>query len=675
MIDKYITTITYLILGIILSLYPSILQYRTTFGKEKFREYYFSVGSIFLLAAIAAGLAVKSVLPELSIAFALILTLIWLVKRSLPLAGLLACICGLIIAATLPWWRYLANSHFDISNAELNVTGEICLVSLILMARELVTEELQKPMIWAKRIILITFVIFGIFLSFATGPTINADIRLTAWHHWGAYIGPAELLYNGLHIFKDFPVQYGLGPTLLIAGACGDNCWNGMYYLAGGATFLLFLSVFYIAMSTKMRTESGLFITIICLTALFSAVFFWTAYPPRVATAIITPSVSGLRFLPPAVLVAIILWVEGRGYWKSRWLILIHVIWAIGALWSPEALFMSSIIWWPYYIWRELSERPQQKFIPTFIRSLATLIGVFVATFAVFLISYWLIYNDLPSSTAYLTFMLYPPGPMPIDPNGPIWVSVATLILGIYSVYRLFRLSSTSLQLKQSILVILLGYGALSYCMGRSHDNNFLNVAPFTVLILVTIVSSRLSAFFRMAAAGLLVSFIGWMSVFGWNPWTEAAHAGRLFELRPHRLVSSFSYKNPESANLLGNLITVNGINGGDPHDAKRAMDEIKRISGEPVTIIDNLYMRNRENPTDVWNAFNDAANYTFIPDEIRREFMTNTAVRLQRSGWLVIDKKILQPWLDDYLIAYNVTEDLDFGSYRALHMTPKAAQ
>ncbi len=104
-------------------------------------------------------------------------------------------------------------------------------------------------------------------------------------------------------------------------------------------------------------------------------------------------------------------------------------------------------------------------------------------------------------------------------------------------------------------------------------------------------------------------------------------------------------------------------------------MDEIKRISGEPVTIIDNLYMRNREHPTDVWNAFNDAANYVFVPDETRRKFMTNTAARLQRSGWLVIDKKILQPWLDDYLIAYNIVEDLDFGSYRALHMTPKPAQ
>ena len=129
--------------------------------------------------------------------------------------------------------------------------------------------------------------IIAVVMSFTTGVLSTPEIKITAWHHWGAYIGPAELALSGARIFYDFPAQYGFGPTLLIASACGNNCWIAMYFIAGGAALAFALLGFFIISGLPVRTLAALGV-IVGATAV--GCLLWVAYPPLVSSALVAPS-------------------------------------------------------------------------------------------------------------------------------------------------------------------------------------------------------------------------------------------------------------------------------------------------------------------------------------------------------------------------------------------------
>ena len=87
--------------------------------------------------------------------------------------------------------------------------------------------------------------------------------------------------------------------------------------------------------------------------------------------------------------------------------------------------------------------------------------------------------------------------------------------------------------------------------MGRSHSNNFLNVAPFSVLILAEVLASRLKVIFKAITVGMLVSLLGWVSTFGWSAWTATIETQRLLEFQPRQFISSFSFERPDSADAI----------------------------------------------------------------------------------------------------------------------------
>jgi hypothetical protein len=67
-----------------------------------------------------------------------------------------------------------------------------------------------------------------------------------------------------------------------------------------------------------------------------------------------------------------------------------------------------------------------------------------------------------------------------------------------------------------------------------------------------------------------------------------------------------------------------------------------------------------------------EPANYYFLPREWRQTFLQRTAVQLHRGGWLVVQKSLPARWIDDFQSAYSIAEDLNFGTYRALHLVPR---
>jgi hypothetical protein len=121
----------------------------------------------------------------------------------------------------------------------------------------------------------------------------NSELYETIRHHWGAYIGPSETFLSGARVLYDIPAQYGLGPTLLIASACKENCWVGMYWIAA-LTSIIYVFIVLGAACILGRTSFNSWAYGLILLAASAAGLFWTSYPPLLGAPLSFPSTGGL---------------------------------------------------------------------------------------------------------------------------------------------------------------------------------------------------------------------------------------------------------------------------------------------------------------------------------------------------------------------------------------------
>lgn len=121
--------------------------------------------------------------------------------------------------------------------------------------------------------------------------------------------------------------------------------------------------------------------------------------------------------------------------------------------------------------------------------------------------------------------------------------------------------------------------------------------------------------------------------------------------------------------------------------DAERAVAFIREKFGEPATVLD--YRLNLTVTPDgaAWSAIHGPANYYYLPPEMRREFLANTAQALRRAGWMVVLKQsansgqgaqvnvnLVDPGglMRDISHIYRPTQGLDFGTYHAIRFEPR---
>ena len=675
MADKPAALIAYALIGIALGLWPTILTFfraaapgpAPAAGGNGFR----STGVTALFAVLAfVGLRFAAS-PLLIAAIVSIAALAAFSGRRMDAAYALSVIIGLTLATTLPWWRRGPNGLLSLSAIELCVFAAGTLsVLLILGAPD------RRPNISSYRrsvaaLQMSLFVAAAFLCSFTTGLFNNSNVLITVWHHWGAYISPSELLLAGAKLFSDFPAQYGFGPTVLIASLCRSNCWTGMYYLVGCTTFLFALFVCLIAFQDD---EQGLpqrgIILLLCL----FCCFLWNAYPPELALPTFTPSVTGLRFLPLLALVSFLLLIDreldGRPK-LARWG---HAAWAVAALWSPESAFYATFVWWPYYLFLcAVDARNNRSRLLRLASGAGTLLLVLLALISMFVAGYWLVYRDVPTAYGYFAYILNPPGPLPIDPKGAILFFIAALGLGFAANWRLYRRSGNSRGFRRGFLLLLQAYATFSYFFGRSHDNNILNLLPFVLLLLLHVRStSAADRNTRGAAVALLACFVGWVGLFGWSVWREAAAAGNLLQFDSRSFQKMLTYENPATAALVSEHFRSGKMDVGDPADAARGISFIRQHFGEPTAILDNSLDLTSTDRDMAWNALHGLCTFAYMPSSRRSQFLVRTAHALKRAGWLIVDKKFnAEGWLDDFDSAYIRTQTLDFGSYYAIRYLP----
>ena len=569
---------------------------------------------------------------------------------NLGLRALLGGIAALLLFAPVTWWA--PNLQLGSGKAVLFVllgAGACYLPRLGATA----TAKEEPPSILP---VMIPSLLLGLAAGLLTAPFGSREPIYFAWHHWGAYLAPVEAWLAGGLPYRDFPVQYGIGPTALLASVCGSDCWRAIYGTTIVANAIYFSVLAGCAAILTAQRERGF--RWLVLGALWCASFIWTAFPADLGSTVMTPSVAGLRFLPIALLLLHILSAERSGT-RRDWVG--HALWLCDLFWSPEGAFFGTLIWWPYLALRDAAgaSTSRERWMALFRGALRGLIAL-AAGLTLLALAVWLISKGTARPDDFLAYILYPPGPLPIDPIGTVWLALGAILLALHALNG--GGGSTG---ERSLYACLLGFlAAGTYYLSRSHDNNILNLFPLLVILLVACLKRNEhadeSAFGEAFARTILAAMVAFIATAGWTSWVEGAKTEGLLNLGPSRLLAHFTAEQGTRPQLL-------------PADALRALAYLRGRNAGAVLLLDE----NRLIPThpvgDGWTGVNNAANFEPLPRALVTRFVCRGAEAYRRDGWILVDERKYSAWVPMFEAGYQISEQQGFGVYRAYHLLPRS--
>ena len=485
------------------------------------------------------------------------------------------------------------------------------------------------------------------------------------WHHWSVYVGAAEALLGGAIPFRDYPVQYGMGPTLLLAALCRGECWTGTYMAITAANLLYLLAMAGCVLMLTRKLPTGL--ALVALAAMGCAILMWTGFPADFWGPNTTPSVDGMRFLPFAALLFFILLAEERGIRLDA---AGHALWFLGLVWSPEAAFYATVVWWPYLALRRAQVTGASSATSVSIEAVRGAVVALAATtagFAALAVLFRIAYHDWPSIAGFTTYVRNPPGILPANPVGPIWLGLAAAALVAIAQVRADTRGS---RIGFVCLMGLLAVG--SYYLGRSHDNNVLNLLPFIVLAMTAALAIGLkdigSGFAQVALAGV----VAYVATFGFESWNAAARSGQAGNIGPNRFIDDMRLDTPDALALLDASLARSPGAHAPAADAAAALEWLRaKGEGSPVWVSPSMFLPFGA-PGPAWTGMNDVGTFNLLPpDEVER-FIRSSAQDLGRPGWLLVDRLGTSPWPKVFFDAYSVSEEHNFGGYTAYRLVPK---
>ncbi len=504
----------------------------------------------------------------------------------------------------------------------------------------------------------------GVAAHVFTGPIASGQGIGTLWHHWGVYVGSAQLLVAGAVPFFDFPIQYGFGPTVTMALACRTDCWEGAYYVISVANLFYLLTLVFGTTLLIRGMATGLILT--AAGAMISAVLLWTIYPPFLVSPLATPSTGGLRFLPLALLVVSIVFgeIHKEGSLPSR--LWGYLFWSLSMLWSPEAAIFATMVWWPYLALRDIQSRNSRGLLPVARRMAVWLFVMLLATCLLagaFSLLFWMAFGQMPDIDGYLIYILHPPGPMPANVGGPVWILLTTLAL---SVIAMFRADDRNMRL---VMVCALSTLAVStYYLGRSHDNNILNLFPFVLLSLVSSLRVSTPVFLVGYTKSIILGIILWPSFFGLDSFKQVAGSHDLGRLGSRHFLEMTSL----SPSAWHPLDEVYGAIVPPSAEAAEALGVLTKLGeGSPVLINGNFILP-RYDEFSAWTAMINPASYAVLPADAIQSFIERSRQHWNRVGWIVVQPEFQGDWLDLFESVYSISETRRFGNYEAYRLVPK---
>lgn len=445
-------------------------------------------------------------------------------------------------------------------------------------------------------------------------------------HHQGAYIGPALQVRAGLVPYYDIPLQYGLGPTLSIAAACGSQgCWPEMAFLMAASTLTMGLLILGMALST--RPPRGTIWRITTTLVVFAAVFVWPGFSFLGSIPASAPSTGGLRFLPVTMIAFLLFFRRHR---------LAAAMLAPAILWSPETAVMSLVVF-------GVPETSRLGLLKAATRAL----GIAVATVSAFVVLHHLVYGVWVQPDVVAEYILHVPGAMPIDLMSNFIALVAACALAAWNVCRPH---ADQLDFRRDLVTTSLLFAATSYYLGRSHANNICNLMPFLVLAALRTLDGKAPASFlglpKLAALGMSAA----TAALALSPWYYAPFQhGFSTDTRPLAAAA---------ARLDSDMLAVRS----------------HIFNPEHLGIADLGHLNRNPLETTVWTPMDPGSLWRFVPSNRRQIYIRRSAARLGLSGWVILSEN-QKDWLNDFRVAYRIVEEKSYktgsATYLVAHLAP----
>jgi hypothetical protein len=493
-------------------------------------------------------------------------------------------------------------------------------------------------------------------IGWITAPFDVDTIAHTAWHHWGAYLSPVDLLLSGGTPYRDFPVQYGIGPTLLLAASCGNDCWAGMFNVVLVTNALYFGTL--AACTAIITTGMVRGIRWLSWVAMFCAALFWTAFPAEFSTSMATPSAVALRFLPLAFQLLFVLYCEKNPQQPKH---LGHLIWLLNSFWSIESAVFASVLWWPWLAYRAHQKREASISIVQLLGRYAVMgaLALLVST-ALMLTLFRLGFGVWPEPVSIFAYFQHPPGPLPPNPLGPLGLVIMLTALTVQTLLRGRARDGGTLY---ACLIAMLA--SFSYYLSRSHDNNILNLLPFVLLVTLCLLpkvgerSESEREFNTGFATMFVMATIAFVATFNFSAWSEVTRSKGQLETGPRPLLRQFSPSASDPSAVISK-------------DARGLIALARRNSRTAPVLFDKRAVMPRAEAGRAWTSVNSIANYSPLPQPLVSNYIGRGAETYRLSGWLIVEDGRYAQWPEYFATAYDVKPIMRKGRHVAYFLRPK---
>jgi hypothetical protein len=567
------------------------------------------------------------------------------------------------VCATLLYWMRADDGHVIINGGKHLLTFVIPWgISTYLLLSIRPGSSRASHHLW---ILLPFFALAGI-LIFSLSILDYFPYTYTYWHHWSAYIAPAEMVRAGLQLFLDIPAQYGAGMTALIATVCESECWTNTYFIFGLISLLYSIVIVLIGTTYKFQNIT---INVVILLGLLVSTVLYTAYPPNLQSVLATPSVGGSRFL---ILVVLSYWIVSKPTLTKPQIFITFIIWWLGVLWSPESAFCCTAVWFPLYILDHVQRNAgKHRSLINIGIALANLTSVTLLFSVISYLLYYLWIGDYPNLYYFWIYTIHPPAALAINPIGALWFAAVVILLSVVFNWIEFLKEKNYLRFRKSLVLQLMAYSATSYFLGRSHDNNILNLAPFYYLLLLDCLHRyRFSEFMTVFSSTCISFLICAPSQFGWTQWSRLSTVKSVFDFNISSRLSALSYLNEPSRVSLSRYAhrSPQDLYG----DAVSLINIIKE-RGETYLIHDSAAVLQVSAGSTVWSSGHLMSTYHFMPDSVKIAIIRRGAERLNKSGWVIVanEPEFLRV-LTIFDQAYSRSELIHTKTYSAVRFHPK---
>ncbi len=481
----------------------------------------------------------------------------------------------------------------------------------------------------------------------APSPVNEADLDQLRFFHWGAAVGPAELVRQGGWLLWDVPSTYGFLSTLAIARMPFESAWQSYYVLHIALTTLSAGLLYGLLRSLRTGPTNWPFAVV----ATFAAVFLIPGISFYATGPSVHPPLTAFRYAWCYALLAVLLWEYRSGPdGRSRCLVPIAggLAWTLGVLWAVESAVYCTAIWAPAYAliaWRRATSRPDRA---GRIRSLARWLAIppLMLAGAVGLIAAWykLRLGRSPDWARYFDYILaftvdgYTRAPTH-QADGPVWVLLLTFAAVSAFVLAAMGRRATSGELAVAAGVWGMLWSASGYYAIRAVPLFLLNLTPLlcTCLAAALVVIAR-NPSLRRASTPIRASVIPMLAVLiavGFSNPQTLGHWGHA--LRQGYVASVDRLIAPVDPSLAG-LVRRAGLDADDPivylnHDGgKWSLTPLPLLPGSDGG---QPRWRNR-----AWTPALPFVLFVTLPEDKPDIYMRRFVRRVRTGGWLIESKR-----------------------------------